>query len=68
MILEEGFLGVPKSEKPECTSSTRGFRRQGQRDVLMTSGIKAPYKIIFYFFRLFIVFAGVSSIILTQSS
>ena len=31
MILSEGFLGDPKSEKPECTKRTRGFRRQGQR-------------------------------------
>ena len=30
-ILKEQFLGVPKSEKPECTKRTRGFRRQGQR-------------------------------------
>ena len=30
-IFKEGFLGVPKSEKPECTQGTRGFRRQGQR-------------------------------------
>ena len=30
-FLKEGFLGVPMSEKPECTRSTRGFRRQGQR-------------------------------------
>ena len=43
MILEEGFLGVPKSEKPECTSSTRGFRRQGQRE-------KHPIKSFFIFF------------------
>ena len=30
-IFKEQFLGVPKSEKPECTKRTRGFRRQGQR-------------------------------------
>ena len=31
-ILKEQVLGVPKSEKPECTKRTRGFRRQGQRE------------------------------------
>ena len=32
LVIKEGFLGVPKSEKPECTRRTRGFRRRGQRE------------------------------------
>jgi hypothetical protein len=43
LILGEGFLGVTKSEKPECTSSTRGFRGRGQRE---NHHIKS--KILFY--------------------
>ncbi len=30
-IFNEEFLGVLKSEKPECTRGTRGFRGRGQR-------------------------------------
>ena len=32
VLLKEGFLGVAKSEKPECTRGTRGFRGQVQRE------------------------------------
>ena len=55
-ILKEGFLGVPKSEKPECTRGTRGFRRQGQRekDLLKWKTPLTGSKRGFIIFRLYI--------------
>ena len=48
LILKEGFLGVPKSEKPECTRRTRGFRRRGQRQ-------KHPLQSIYIMFSILVV-------------